>query len=324
MNVALLLVFLCLTLVSFPTLAVLMPRADEASLPARRLELILSQSPTRADVDSAAAISPTRYPSIFDVIERPLEHTAALRYVRSLLLRAHSKVTAGAVLLLTAVLFASVLLLTYALTSTFAFAVITSSSVACLPCVWLRFKAQRRLAAFDAVLPDCIDMCARALQAGHSLVTAIGMVAEDAPEPGRTEFGEVFKQQNYGLPLRDALMQMLERVSSRDLQMVITGMLVQRDTGGNLVEIMKRISGVIRDRVRIQGEVRTHTAQGRLTGWILCLLPPALLVLINLVDPGYSRVLFNSPAGRKMLYTGMFLLAAGGLMIRRIIRGIEA
>ena len=101
-------------------------------------------------------------------------------------------------------------------------------------------------------------------------MAAISIVAEQAVEPAKTEFGEVFKKQNYGLPLRDALMQLLDRVPSQDLRVLVTGMLVQKDTGGNLAEILDRILFVIRERLRIQGEIRTHTAQGRMTGWILC------------------------------------------------------
>ena len=127
-------------------------------------------------------------------------------------------------------------------------------------------------------------------------------------EPAKTEFGEVCKKQNYGLPLRDALMQLLDRVPSQDLRVLVTGMLVLKDTGGNL---------------RLQGEIRTHTAQGRLTGWILCALPIIMLGLINMINPGYSKVLFNEPLGHKLLGTGAVLLCVGGLMIRKIINGIE-
>ncbi len=118
-------------------------------------------------------------------------------------------------------------------------------------------------------------------------------------------------------------MQMLDRVPSQDLRVLVTGILVQKDTGGNLAEILDRILFVIRERMRIQGEIRTHTAQGRLTGWILCALPIVMLVLINIINPGYSSVLFNDPMGRKLLYAGVVLLGVGGLIIRKIVNGIE-
>jgi len=190
------------------------------------------------------------------------------------------------------------------------------------PIFFLRWRRSRKVSAFNGGLADSIDMMSRSLRAGHSVVAAIGIVAEQAVEPVKSEFNEVFKKQNYGLPLRDALMQMLERVPSQDLRVLVTGMLVQKETGGNLAEILDRISFVIRERLRIQGEISTHTAQGRLTGWILCLLPIVMLGIINVINPGYSNILFKTPTGHKLLYTGIGLLVSGGLMIRYIINGI--
>ena len=166
-------------------------------------------------------------------------------------------------------------------------------------------------------------MMSRSLRAGHSVVAAIGMVAEQAVEPVKFEFNEVFKKQNYGLNLRDALMQMVERTPSQDLRVLVTGMLVQKETGGNLAEILDRITFVVRERIRIRGEINTHTAQGRLTGWILCALPIVMLVLINWINPGYSSVLFHTRTGNKLLCLGVVLLILGGFTIRKIINGIE-
>jgi tight adherence protein B len=315
--------FLCLTAVSFGIVVLMLPRRSQASLPAKRLQLILA-IPRAAEKGYLGPELPDTTPQLFRSIENSLEHTKLLQYVRTLLLRAQSSASAGGMLVLCAAFYVVTLLVLCWRTSSFVIAFLFAVVAAYLPLAWLKFKGRRRLAAFETVLPDCIDMCARSLQAGHSLVAAIGIVGEDAPEPAKTEFGEVFKKQNYGLPLRDALMQMLDRVPSRDLRMVVTGMLIQKETGGNLVEIMKRIAFVIRERIRIQGEVRTHTAQGRLTGWILCLLPPVLLVIINLLNPGYSKVLFQDPFGRRLLYIGIALQIAGAFMIRNIIRSIEA
>ena len=145
-------------------------------------------------------------------------------------------------------------------------------------------------------------MLARALRAGHSVVGAMEMLAENAQEPAASEFGEIFKQQNLGLPMRDALMQLLDRVPSADLRVLVTAILVQKDTGGNLAEILDRTVFVIRERLRIQGEIQVQTAQGRLTGWILSALPVVMLVLLNLVNPGYSSILLSDPFGRKLIY----------------------
>ncbi len=154
-------------------------------------------------------------------------------------------------------------------------------------------------------------MLARALRAGHSVVGAMEMLAENAQEPAASEFGEIFKQQNLGLPMRDALMQLLDRVPSADLRVLVTAILVQRDTGGNLAEILDRTVFVIRERLRIQGEIQVQTAQGRLTGWILSALPVVMLVLLNLVNPGYSSILLSDPFGRKLIYFSIGMLAVG-------------
>jgi tight adherence protein B len=188
-----------------------------------------------------------------------------------------------------------------------------------LPYGILRLKRARRLKAFNASLPDAIDLMARALRAGHAMGSSIEMVADQMPEPLSFEFVQVYQQQRLGLQFRDALLQMGARVPSRDLGFLITAILVQKETGGDLTEILDRTAHVIRERIRIEGEVRTHTAQGRLTGWILGLLPIVLLVLINLVSPGYSTPLFHDPVGQNLLYAGGIFISIGAFMIRKIV-----
>ncbi len=118
-------------------------------------------------------------------------------------------------------------------------------------------------------------------------------------------------------------MELLDRVPSQDLRVLVTGVLVQKDTGGNLAEILDRIVAVIRERLKIQGEIRTHTAQGRMTGWVLCSLPIVMLLVINFINPGYSKALTDNPLGRKLLYAGLGLLAVGAFMIRHIVSSVE-
>jgi tight adherence protein B len=194
---------------------------------------------------------------------------------------------------------------------------------ASVPFIFISLKRSRRIAAFNRALPDAIDMMGRSLRAGHSMAASINIVGEQSPEPVATEFREAFRQQNFGLPLRDALWQILEHVPSQDLRVLVTGILVQKETGGNLAEILDRTSFVIRERLRIQGEIRTHTAQGRMTGWILCTLPIVMLLVINMVNPGYSKVLLDTPTGHKLIYLGLGLLTSGAVIIRQIINGIE-
>ena len=194
---------------------------------------------------------------------------------------------------------------------------------AVLPWARIAFARHRRLRAFDKALPHAIDMMARSLRAGHSTSGAIEIMAQGAPEPANSEFSEVFRQQNFGLPLRDALMQLLDRVPSQDLRVLVTAIVVQRETGGNLVEVLDRTVDVIRERQRIQGEIRVQTAQGRLTGWILTMLPVVVMALINFLDPGYSKPLFNDPTGKKLLLLCECLILLGAFFINRIINSID-
>jgi tight adherence protein B len=188
-----------------------------------------------------------------------------------------------------------------------------------LPFVYLNVLRGRRLKRFNQALPDALDLITRALRAGHSISAAIEIVGQEAAEPVRTEFREVYRRQNFGLPHREALLELASRVPSQDLQFVITAMLVQKETGGNLVETLDRTAAVVRDRIRIQGEVRTYTAQGRMTGYILGALPIIMFFLINLANHGYARVLVDDPTGRKLIYAGAAGMVLGGLMIRKIV-----
>jgi tight adherence protein B len=194
---------------------------------------------------------------------------------------------------------------------------------ASLPWARVAFARYRRLRAFEKALPHAIDMMARSLRAGHSTAGAIEIMAQGAPEPACSEFSEVFRQQNFGLPLRDALMQLLDRVPSQDLRVLVTAIVVQRETGGNLVEVLDRTTHVIRERQRIQGEIRVQTAQGRLTGWILTLLPVVVMGLINVMDPGYSKPLLRDPFGHKLLLLCGALILLGAFFINRIINSID-
>jgi len=181
------------------------------------------------------------------------------------------------------------------------------------------WQRSARLNAFNALLPDALELMTRALRAGHALASAIEVVGQESPAPLGPEFASVFQQQKLGVRFRDAMLEMGERIPSKDLHFLITAILVQRETGGDVTEILERTTYIIRERWRISAEVRTRTAQGKLTGWILGLLPVVMLGLINLVSPGYSHILFHDPTGQKLLYIGAGFIVAGGLVIRKIV-----
>lgn len=187
------------------------------------------------------------------------------------------------------------------------------------PYLLLRFKKGSRLKKFEAALPDAIDLMARALRAGHSIASSIEIIAEQTPQPLSSEFALCFQQQKFGIPFRDAITSMGQRVPSKDLHFLITAVLVQKETGGDLCDILDRTTHVIRERGRIQGEIRTYTAQGRLTGWILSALPVAMLCLTNLITPGYSSVLFHDPLGQLLLGAGIVFILLGAFIISKIV-----
>jgi tight adherence protein B len=189
-----------------------------------------------------------------------------------------------------------------------------------LPVMTLRFRRARRVKAVTAALADTADLLARALRAGHSMTQAIEVLAERAPEPLAGEFARVFQRQKLGVALREVLLELSRRIPVKDLHFLITAILVQRDTGGDLAEILDRTSRTLRERIRVEGEVRVQTAQGRLTGWILSLLPLCLLGLISAFSPGYCSILFTDPVGRMLIYGGAGCILLGALVIRQIVK----
>ncbi len=231
--------------------------------------------------------------------------------------------TASAFLVQTAALAAIGFIISLLVFPIFAVELAAAAVFALLPWGRIAWARYRRLRAFEKALPHAIDMMARSLRAGHSTSGAIDIMAEGAPEPAKTEFAEVFRQQNFGLPLRDALMQLLDRVPSQDLRVLVAAIVVQRETGGNLVEVLDRTVFIIRERQRIQGEIRVQTAQGRLTGWILTLLPVVVMLLINVLDPGYSKPLFHTDLGHKLMWVCVGLISLGAFFINRIINSID-
>ncbi len=188
-----------------------------------------------------------------------------------------------------------------------------------IPYISLRVQRSARLNKFAAVLPDAIDLMGRALRAGHAVTAAIEMVAREIPDPVGMEFRRVFEEQNFGLPLREALLHLAKRVPVADLQFLVTAMLVQKETGGNLAEVLDKAGAVIRERSRLLGQLRIYTAQGRMTGWILGLLPFIVFALMNVLNPGYAKIMLEDPMGRKAIWLGLGLMSIGVYLIRKIV-----
>jgi len=188
------------------------------------------------------------------------------------------------------------------------------------PLAWALYKRSVRFRRFNILLPDAIDLIARSLRAGHSLPSALVTVGEEMTDPVGPEFRHCADEMNYGLPFREAMLNLYQRFPIRDLQFLISAILVQKETGGNLAELLDKTAAVLRSRIRLQQKVKTYTAQGRMTGAILIALPFVSFVLLNLIRPGYTNPLFQSETGLKMVYGTLASMTLGAIVIRRIIR----
>lgn len=180
-------------------------------------------------------------------------------------------------------------------------------------------KRRIRFRKFAALLPAAIDLMARSLRAGQALPFAIEMVGTEIADPLGAEFRRASDEQGFGLPFREAMINLSRRNPLQDLQFVVTAMLVQKETGGNLAQILDKTSFIIRERLRVEGEARTRTAQGRFTGWILCALPFVLFVGMNVANPGYTSILLEDPFGRKAIAFALVMMVFGMLVIRKIV-----
>ncbi len=188
-----------------------------------------------------------------------------------------------------------------------------------LPVLIVAIKRGRRMRAFERHFPEALDLLARAVRAGHAFNTGLEMIGKELAEPVAGEFRTTFDEQNFGLPLRDALLNFSERVALIDVRFFVTALLIQKETGGNLAEILDNLARVIRERFRIYGEVRVRTAQGRLTAMILMGLPPMMIVLLGAVNPNYIRPLFDDPVGPWLLAAAFSLQAVGSAILWKIV-----
>lgn len=190
---------------------------------------------------------------------------------------------------------------------------------ALIPLGVILMKRSRRLHAFEKGFPEAIDLLARSVRAGYSFSTGLEVVATELSDPVATEFRATFDEQNFGLPLRDAFLNLSARVPIIDVRFFVTAILIHKETGGNLAEILDNLAHVIRERFRIVGEVRTRTAQGRMTAGILIALPPAMLLVLRVINPDYVNLLFTDPWGSYMLGGAAVMQVIGALVLWKIV-----
>ena len=191
---------------------------------------------------------------------------------------------------------------------------------AVLPFVYLRYRAARRMKRFEEQFPEALDLLSRAIRAGHAFQTAMGMVADEMPEPVGPEFKKAFDQQNFGLPVKEALNQLADRITLLDVRFFVTAVTIQRETGGNLAEILDNLAHVVRERFKILRQVRVHTAHGRFTGYVLLALPAALAIGLSYINPQFMGPLFRERLGQMMIGGGLVLQTVGFFWIRQVIK----
>jgi tight adherence protein B len=240
--------------------------------------------------------------------------------LRRILYQANVKTTPGGLLLLSAAIWMIAVELAYLRTGTFFFSVALGFVPAGIPLMYVFWMRSKRLLKFEEGLPAALDLMVSGLRGGNSLASVLRLVSLEAPDPIGPEFRICFDEQNYGVDLRTALENLAVRVPIQDIRMIMTAILIQKETGGNLAEVLEKCSYVIRERFRLKREILTKTAQGRLTGWILSFLPVGLGMLLYLTRPQFIRLLWTRPLGLKMLYAGAVMITVGSLIIRRIVR----
>lgn len=189
-----------------------------------------------------------------------------------------------------------------------------------IPYAYASHMRTRRFQKFEEKFPEAIDTLSRAVRAGHAFTTALEMIATELAEPVAGEFRQLYEEQKFGLPVRDALINLTERVPLVDVKFFVTAVMLQRETGGNLAEILDNLSHIIRERFKILRQVRVHTAQGRLTMVLLMALPPTIVALMLMLNPGFIRPLFADPIGHVLVVAGITLQTMGYFVIRKIIR----
>lgn len=249
-------------------------------------------------------------------LKRGKSHTQRFQ---TLIEQAGLKITVGTLLTGSAALAALVF---YVLQRVGAWTIVAAGAAALaafVPVNVVKYKRTLRMRKFEEQFPEALDLLGRALRAGHAFTTGIEMVGKEMPDPIGPEFRILYDQQNYGMPLPDALRLFAERIPVLDARFFVTAVLIQRESGGNLSEVLDNLAGVIRERFRVKRQIRVISAHGRLTGWILVCLPPCLALVLFTINEETRTLMFNDPLGQQMMIAAATLQVIGTLIMRKII-----
>lgn len=297
-------------------LLVVKPEDDEQRVLRKRLK---AGGVTAKAVDAGLLRADTPFSQI-PIVNAVLSSTGLVsRPAQRLIDKSGLNLTVGALVLMCMCAAVAAFLITQTL-SGFFFAALAFGAVSAVIPVWfLNFKAKSRIAKFEEQFPEAIDLLARALRAGHAFTTGLSMVAEEMPDPVGTEFRLAYDRQNFGMPMPDALKALGERVPLLDARFFVTAVLTQRESGGNLSEVLDNLATVIRERFKVKRQVRVTTAHARITGWVLAMLPPALGAVLTLLSPAHMSLLWTHPTGIKMVVVALILQVTGTLIIRKLV-----
>jgi tight adherence protein B len=240
-------------------------------------------------------------------------------YLRRLLSQADVSWSPGRLLVLAIALFVLPFYAAYEYWGSMLLALGIGAVLGAAPFAFVSFKRKRRFGQFEKVLPEALDLMVSGLRAGHSLVAAMALVARECPDPVGSEFKICFEEQNYGLEMNAALDNLTNRIPLQDVKITTTAIMIQKESGGNLAEVLDKTAYVIRERFRLKRQIMVHTAQGRLTGWILTAMPIALGIGIYFVDPGMISILWHRKIGIYMMEGAAGLIILGGFVIQKIV-----
>jgi tight adherence protein B len=313
-----LVVFAVVALVTFVAATLIDQRNARARLIRDRLA-IAEKTPEREVEDESALLRDEQLSKIpaFDNLLRRSERVSA---VQDSLLQAGMKLRAGNFLIVCLLCGVGAAVAAFAFTRNPAIAWAAMIMAAVLPYAFVSYKRQKRFEKIEELFPEAIDTLARAVRAGHAFTTALEMIANEVSEPLASEFRQLFEEQKFGMPVRDALMNLTDRVPLMDVKFFVTAVMLQRETGGNIAEILGNLSSVIRERFKIQRQVRVYTAQGRLTMALLMAMPPAVVGILSVFAPDFVHPLFHDKIGHTLLVASLSLQTIGYFVIRRIIK----
>ena len=313
------LVFIVVSLGGFVVFSLLDERKSRARV--LRDRLTESQEPSQREPSEELALLRDEKISEIPALDTLLRRSERVSALQEMLSQADLKIRAGNYLLLccvSAIVFAIVV---YSVAkSSPVFAVVGFLLGFFLPYSYASYQRSKRFDRFEELFPEAIDTLARAVRAGHAFTTALEMISVEVSEPVGGEFRKLFEEQKFGLPVREALTNLIQRVPLVDVKFFVTAVMLQRETGGNLAEILDNLSYVIRERFKILRQVRVYTAQGRLTMMLLMGMPPIIVLGMYFMNPQFIQPLFTDPIGHVLIVIGLILQTVGYFVIRKIIR----